>query len=115
MLKLLLLLSFVGAAAPSSRARSKQILESACLRSEVHTNADQRRKICACIVDRMSSNNDLSDGNFEYLAKAWAEPYKKITPRPGEADILEDYDEDLMESCIEAALPKAKKQTKGKP
>lgn len=108
-----ILLPLIVWAAPSSREHSKQALHSACLRSEVHADADKRRVICNCIVRDISANKNLSDNDVEYLAKTWATPDQKIEPAPKEADILEEFDQDVMESCIEnpGGKEKAKPET----
>lgn len=86
--------------AAGTRATSGEVLRAACLRSEVHAEADKRRLICDCIAETIRDHRGLSDADVAYLAKTWAEPGAKIDGGPAEADVLEDYDEDVMESCI---------------
>ena len=98
--------------AVSTRPSSTENLRSACLRSEVHADSDKRRLICDCIAKTIQSNRGLSDADVAYLAKTWAEPNSKIQGGPAEADVLEDYDEDVMESCIQRHTGQPKGQSR---
>lgn len=100
MLRILILLILslpVFAKDSPARERSKQMLNAGCLRSEVDGDPDKRRRICDCITRNLAQN--LSDDRLEYLAKTWAEPQKQHKPPNPEFDILEDYDEEIMELC----------------
>lgn len=112
MLSFLLAINTVWATPP--RAASAENLRAACLRSDVNVNADTRRLICDCIAKTIETNRGLSDEDVSYLAKTWAEPSSKIQGGPPEADILEDYDEDVMESCRQKHSAKAKGQSRKK-
>lgn len=108
MLILILTASLAMAATPAPRAKSIEILQAACRRSEVHAKADKRRVVCKCLTDKINANPSITDADFEYLARTWTDPGKKIEPAPEGADILEDFDADLTDGCLREADKKAK-------